>query len=127
MIQGEMVSDVTIELINKMAGRGSNVKYIAASLHVSKAFVYSVLAMTPEQYEQDRARRKEKRKDRDRRYERVARKTYRDCLPPEQWGSAERFLHLVWKLKRLAQVKVSIELTELRKAYQSLPEGERLC
>ena len=57
MIQGEMVSDITIELINKMARRGSNVKYIAASLHVSKSFVYSVLAMTPEQYEQDRARR----------------------------------------------------------------------
>ena len=49
------------------------------------------------------------------------------CLPPEQWGSAERFLHLVWKLKRLAQVKVSVELTELRKAYQSLPEGGTTC
>lgn len=127
MIQGEMVSDITIELINKMASRGSNVRYIAASLHVSTSFIYRVLAMTPEQYESERLNRKEKRKDRDQRYERVVRKTYRDCLPREQWGSAEKFLHLVWRLKRLAQTKVNIELTELRKAYQSLPEGEITC
>lgn len=127
MIQGEMVSDITIELINKMAMRGSNVKYIAASLHVSKAFVYKVLSMTPEQYEADRQRRKAKRQEAVQRYERIARKTYKDHLPKEQWGSAEKFLHLVWRLKRMTQTKVRIDLTELRKAYQSLPEGERLC
>lgn len=127
MIQGEMVSDVTIELINKMAGRGSNVKYIAASLHVSKAFVYKILSMTEEEYSAERQRRKAKKQETTQRYERIARKTYKDHLPKEQWGSAEKFLHLVWRLKRMAQTKVRIDLKELRKAYQSLPEGERLC
>ena len=127
MIQGEMVSDVTIELINKMAERGSNVKYIAASLHVSKAFVYKILSMTEEEYSAERQRRKAKKQETAQRYERIAKKTYKDHLPKEQWGSAEKFLHLVWRLKRMAQTKVRIDLTELRKAYQSLPEGERLC
>lgn len=130
MIQGEMVSDVTIELVNKMAMRGSNVKYIAASLHVSKAFVYKVLSMTPEQYEADRQRRKAKRQESVQRYEGNARKTYKDYLPKDQWESAEKFLHLVWRLKRLANTKVSIDLTELRKAYQALPElskEARIC